>query len=161
MSMERRNRAVIHSWSRSSLLTKAVVYICPILLLALYPFISSSMIRALFKAKMSSKAPLNPRDFPRPPLCEPTPRHLQIKWDGTLIADTKEAFWVLETTHPPSMFLKAVNVFYRSSKRFLHSCKFAEEALLPRFCCQSSDPKRQAETNCDTSTVCRAELAPH
>ena len=51
---------------------------------------------------MPPKAPLNPRNFPRPPLLERTPRHLQIKWDGQLIADTKEAYWVLETTHPPS-----------------------------------------------------------
>jgi hypothetical protein len=53
--------------------------------------------------KMPPKAPLNPRNFPRPPLLERTDRHLQIKWDDVLIMDTKEAYWVLETTHPPSM----------------------------------------------------------
>ncbi|MCJ1250252.1 hypothetical protein MMC30_007478 [Trapelia coarctata] len=55
--------------------------------------------------KLPAKTPLNPRTFPRPPLLERTPRHLQIKWDGHLIADTKEAYWVLETTHPPTYYL--------------------------------------------------------
>lgn len=51
---------------------------------------------------MPPKPKLNVHSFPRPPLCEKTPRHLQIKWRGQTIADTKDAFWVLETTHPPS-----------------------------------------------------------
>lgn len=45
---------------------------------------------------------LNVHNFPRPPLLERTPRHLQIKWNDQVIADTTEAYWVLETTHPPS-----------------------------------------------------------
>ena len=45
---------------------------------------------------------LNVHNFPRPPLLEKTPRHLQIKWNNQLIADTKDAYWALETTHPPS-----------------------------------------------------------
>lgn len=48
------------------------------------------------------KQKLNVHSFPRPPLCERTDRHLVIKWNDTVIADTKEAYWVLETTHPPS-----------------------------------------------------------
>ncbi|KAI4145534.1 MAG: hypothetical protein LQ341_002362 [Variospora aurantia] len=45
---------------------------------------------------------LNVHNFPRPPLLEKTSRHLQIRWNNQLIADTKDAYWVLETTHPPS-----------------------------------------------------------
>jgi uncharacterized protein (DUF427 family) len=56
-------------------------------------------------AKMSTTAKLNPRNFPRPPLCERTPRHLKVVWNGTTIAETKEAFWVLETYHPPTYYL--------------------------------------------------------
>ncbi|KAI9870227.1 MAG: hypothetical protein M1830_004507, partial [Pleopsidium flavum] len=52
---------------------------------------------------MPPKPKLNVNHFPRPPLLEKTPRHLQIKWNDVLIADTKDAYWVLETTHPPSM----------------------------------------------------------
>ena len=54
---------------------------------------------------MSSTTKLNPRNFPRPPSCEQTPRHLQVKWDGEIIADTKEAYWALETYHPPTYYL--------------------------------------------------------
>jgi hypothetical protein len=52
--------------------------------------------------QMPPKPRLNVHTFPRPPLLEKTPRHLQIKWNGELIAETKDAYWVLETTHPPS-----------------------------------------------------------
>ncbi|KAF2210630.1 hypothetical protein CERZMDRAFT_44811 [Cercospora zeae-maydis SCOH1-5] len=48
---------------------------------------------------------LNPRNFPRPPLCERTPRHLEVKWNGQTIADTREGYWVLETYHPPTYYL--------------------------------------------------------
>ncbi|KAK5698102.1 hypothetical protein LTR97_007062 [Elasticomyces elasticus] len=53
----------------------------------------------------ATKPKLNPRNFPRPPLCEKTPRHLQVKWNGQIIADTKDAYWVLETHHPPTYYL--------------------------------------------------------
>ncbi|ORY67594.1 uncharacterized protein BCR38DRAFT_427598 [Pseudomassariella vexata] len=55
--------------------------------------------------RMGNKQKLNVQSFPRPPLLERTPRHLQIKWNGQLIADTKEAYWVLETHHPPTYYL--------------------------------------------------------
>lgn len=52
------------------------------------------------------KAKLNVHKFPRPPLCERTDRALLIKWGDKVVAETKpgEAYWVLETTHPPSKF---------------------------------------------------------
>lgn len=52
---------------------------------------------------MPPKPKLNVHNFPRPPLLEKTPRHLQVKWWDQTIADTKDAYWVLETTHPPSI----------------------------------------------------------
>ena len=58
----------------------------------------------MFKRAMSTATKLNPRNFPRPPLCERTPRHLQVKWNDTVIADTKEGYWVLETHHPPTYY---------------------------------------------------------
>ncbi|PSR94003.1 hypothetical protein BD289DRAFT_364014 [Coniella lustricola] len=54
---------------------------------------------------VASKARLNVQSFPRPPLLERSPRHLQIKWNGQTIADTTEAYWVLETHHPPTYYL--------------------------------------------------------
>ena len=47
---------------------------------------------------------MNVQTFPRPPKLEKIARHLQIKYKGHLIAETKEAYWALETHHPPSTF---------------------------------------------------------
>ncbi|KAH6674669.1 hypothetical protein B0J14DRAFT_652854 [Halenospora varia] len=54
---------------------------------------------------MPPRPPMNVQSFPRPPLLEKTSRHLQVKWRGQIIADTKEAYWVLETYHPPTYYL--------------------------------------------------------
>ena len=51
---------------------------------------------------MPPKSKINVNKFPRPPLLEKTTRHLQVKWRDQTIADTSDAYWVLETTHPPS-----------------------------------------------------------
>lgn len=48
---------------------------------------------------------LNPRNFPRPPLLEKIPRHLEVKWRDQTIAETTDAYWVLETYHPPTYYL--------------------------------------------------------
>jgi uncharacterized protein (DUF427 family) len=61
-----------------------------------------SLVQFNLVFKMPPKPRLNVHNFPRPPLLEKTPRHLQIKWNGKIIAETKDAYWVLETTHPPS-----------------------------------------------------------
>ena len=53
---------------------------------------------------MAAKSKLNVHNFPRPPLLEQVPSHLVIRWNGQALADTKSAYWVLETTHPPSRF---------------------------------------------------------
>jgi uncharacterized protein (DUF427 family) len=44
-------------------------------------------------------------DYPRPPRLEPTHRHLQITFAGQVIADTRRAFRVLETSHPPVYYI--------------------------------------------------------
>ncbi|KAM3536080.1 hypothetical protein MY4038_000546 [Beauveria bassiana] len=54
---------------------------------------------------MAGRAPMNVQSFPRPPLLEQISRHLQIKYKGELIADTTQAYWALETHHPPSILL--------------------------------------------------------
>ncbi|KAI4164360.1 MAG: hypothetical protein LQ342_002007 [Letrouitia transgressa] len=50
---------------------------------------------------MPPKPKLNVQNFPRPPLLEKISRHLRIVWNNHTIADTRDAYWVLETTHPP------------------------------------------------------------
>ena len=44
-------------------------------------------------------------DYPRPPRLEATPRHIQVIFNGTVIADTRRAWRVLETSHPPVYYL--------------------------------------------------------
>lgn len=69
------------------------------------------MLRSLSTQRiltMAAKPKLNVQSFPRPPRLEPTTRHLQIRWQGQVIADTANtadaAYWVLETHHPPSTY---------------------------------------------------------
>jgi len=65
---------------------------------------------------MPTNPKLNVQNFPRPPLIEHTPRHLQVKWHGQVIADTKEAYWILETYHPPTYYLPPSSVFLPLTK---------------------------------------------
>jgi uncharacterized protein (DUF427 family) len=44
-------------------------------------------------------------DYPRPPALEPTDAHLVIVLGGVTIADTRRAYRVLETSHPPNYYL--------------------------------------------------------
>jgi len=54
---------------------------------------------------MATGKKLNVQDFPRPPLLEPTPRELKVIWGGREVLSTKDAFWVLETHHPPTYYI--------------------------------------------------------
>lgn len=40
-------------------------------------------------------------DYPRPPRVEPVTKRLRVIFNGEVIADTSNAFRVLETSHPP------------------------------------------------------------
>jgi uncharacterized protein (DUF427 family) len=44
-------------------------------------------------------------DYPRPPRVEPSPHHIQVYCNGELIAETKNALRVLETSHPPVYYI--------------------------------------------------------
>ena len=54
---------------------------------------------------MPPKPALDVRTFPRPPALEKLSRHLQIRWHGVVVADTRDAYWVLETHHAPTYYL--------------------------------------------------------
>jgi uncharacterized protein (DUF427 family) len=43
-------------------------------------------------------------DYPRPPALEPTTAHLEVVFGGVTIADTRRAYRVLETSHPPNYY---------------------------------------------------------
>ena len=44
-------------------------------------------------------------DFPRPPRVEPGTEHVVIRFGGQVVADTRDAVRVLETSHPPGYYL--------------------------------------------------------
>ena len=44
-------------------------------------------------------------DYPRPPRVEKTARHVHVVFDGEVIADTRRASRVLETSHPPVYYI--------------------------------------------------------
>jgi len=44
-------------------------------------------------------------DYPRPPKLEPTIKQISIYFNDALIADTKRAWRVLETSHPPVYYI--------------------------------------------------------
>ena len=44
-------------------------------------------------------------DYPRPPKIERTNQHIQVIFNGENIADTRRAWRVLETSHPPVYYI--------------------------------------------------------
>ena len=44
-------------------------------------------------------------DYPRPPKLEPTDKHISVYFNGELIADSRRAWRVLETSHPPVYYI--------------------------------------------------------
>ena len=49
-------------------------------------------------------------DYPRPPRVEPSGRRVRVIVGGTVIADTRRALRVLETSHPPAWYLPPADV---------------------------------------------------
>lgn len=44
-------------------------------------------------------------DYPRPPALQPEPRLVRVAFAGHCIAETTSAYRVLETAHPPSLYV--------------------------------------------------------
>lgn len=49
-------------------------------------------------------------DYPRPPRLEPFRERLRVAHAGQLIADTRQGFRVLETSHPPVYYFPSADV---------------------------------------------------
>ncbi|AFY70432.1 protein of unknown function DUF427 [Thalassoporum mexicanum PCC 7367] len=49
-------------------------------------------------------------DYPRPPRCEDTDKHIQIIFNGETIVDTRNAKRILETSHPPTYYLPPADI---------------------------------------------------
>ena len=52
-------------------------------------------------------------DYPRPPRLEPTPKQIRVECSGVVLADSRSAFRVLETSHPPTYYLPPGDVDFR------------------------------------------------
>lgn len=48
-------------------------------------------------------------DYPRPPRVETTGEHVVVRLGGAVVAETREALRVLETSHPPVYYLPAAS----------------------------------------------------
>ena len=44
-------------------------------------------------------------DYPRPPALDPTDAHVEVRFAGATVADTRRAIRVLETSQPPAIYL--------------------------------------------------------
>jgi uncharacterized protein (DUF427 family) len=49
-------------------------------------------------------------DYPRPPRLEATGKHIQVVFNGVILADTRRALRMLETSHPPVYYLPPEDV---------------------------------------------------
>ena len=49
-------------------------------------------------------------DYPRPPIVVPCERRVRVELDGELVADSTRALRVLETSHPPAIYVPAAGV---------------------------------------------------
>ena len=58
-------------------------------------------------------------DYPRPPRMEKVNKHIQVIFEGKVIADTRDAYRVLETSHPPTYYIPPKDV----KTEFLHQNK--------------------------------------
>lgn len=49
-------------------------------------------------------------DYPRPPRLEDSTKHIQVIFNGVVIADTRRAKRVLETSHPPVYYISPEDI---------------------------------------------------
>lgn len=49
-------------------------------------------------------------DYPRPPALQPCPRRVRVELGGVTIADSTAALRVLETSHPPAIYVPPADV---------------------------------------------------
>jgi uncharacterized protein (DUF427 family) len=69
-------------------------------------------------------------DYPRPPRIELSKHRVRVEFNGQTVADTKRAYRLLETSHPPSFYIPRVDVrseFLNASPR-RSFCEFKGEA---------------------------------
>lgn len=92
-------------------------------------------------------------DYPRPPLVQPTPKHIEVVFGGDVIAETTHALRVLETSHPPVYYIPLEDVTVGSlvpSGRSTY-CEFKGEARYYDVCAGGVRAPAAAWTYADPS----------
>ena len=66
----------------------------------------------MFKPKRAEPGPGQESvwDYPRPPKLEKTNKQIRIVFNGEVIADTRNAYRMLETSHPPTYYIPPEDV---------------------------------------------------
>jgi len=69
-------------------------------------------------------------DYPRPPRIEDTTQHVQVVVNGRIVADTRRAKRVLETSHPPVYYIPPEDVAMEllSANRHATFCEYKGQA---------------------------------
>ena len=49
-------------------------------------------------------------DYPRPPRIESSPRHIRVVFNGITVAESRNTFRILETSHPPVYYIPLEDV---------------------------------------------------
>mmetsp|Transcript_2589 Transcript_2589/g.2925 ORF Transcript_2589/g.2925 Transcript_2589/m.2925 type:complete len:163 (+) Transcript_2589:173-661(+) len=59
-------------------------------------------------------------DYPRPPKLEKVDKEIRVIWNGKQIANTNDAYRILETSHPPVYYIPASHIQQKYLKRNTH-----------------------------------------
>lgn len=99
-------------------------------------------------------------DYPRPPRAELSAHHIQVLFNGITIADTHNAWRVLETSHPPAYYIPPQDVrtayFTRVSSQTW--CEWKGQATYYDIVCNGKRASRAAWTY-DAPTAAFAPIA--
>lgn len=71
-------------------------------------------------------------DYPRPPRLEKVSEHLRVVNEGKILADTNQAYRVLETSHPPVYYLPPADInmdYFRVNEAASSFCEFKGMAI--------------------------------
>src|SRR5688572_3799592 len=69
-------------------------------------------------------------DYPRPPRVEKCPKRIKVVFNGILLAETTEAYRVLETSHPPAYYIppKDIQMSHLTKTPRATFCEFKGQA---------------------------------
>ncbi len=79
---------------------------------------------------MTKPTPESVWDYPRPPRVETSNQRIRIIFNGETVADSAQAFRVLETTHPPVYYLPQTDIAMTYLNQTQHKtfCEFKGQA---------------------------------